>query len=231
MNCLTTRLTAAALALLLCGEGLARADFFSDWSYHWSVNPGPSISNGPTGTGIVTLAVTPDGPGSGLVPNSNMVTLPAASLTTNSSAGAGVPADNFNNVPYGLTLTLKDNPSGQTGSVTFNAVLNGSLTATSSQLTSTFTNPLMQNLNLNGHNFDITIDPTQVNLPAPTGTSPALLDTFVTVSDSSGPTGGPPVQSVPEPSTFVLAGLAIALSGLAIGWKSHRRQKAVWGVA
>ena len=218
-----------ALPLLLAG-GRARADYM-DWSYHWSISPGPVLASG---TGNVALALFRDGPGA--------ATIPAATVSTNSAATAAAP-DRYN-VGYALTLRLTDNPSHQSGDLTFHGTVAGTVTAASSQLTNTFSDPLTQKLALAGHLYSVTVTPTLLTLPAPNA-PPPQISAQVSVGGVQGPPPplapppptpppsppAPAVQNSPEPSALALGGLALGAAALAGWWRKARGGVAAPGTA
>jgi hypothetical protein len=204
------RMTSLALAVtavwLLLAAGRARADFVS-FSYHWSVAPSSVI---PGGTGSVSL--TPAADGSTTAQTGVTAVLDAATVTTSSSAGTT--PDSFN-APFSLGLDVKDTVSNATGHLTFSGTIAGTLTATSSSLTSTFDNPVTQTLHLGGWSYTVTIDPVVANLPAPNSQSAVLLDALTTVAADQPTTQ----HNSPEPS-----GLVLAASAASLWWLSRRRR-------
>jgi len=120
---------------------------------------------------------------------------------------------------YHLTLHLTDNPSQQSGELTWTGALNGSFSSIKSQLTNTFSEPLTQSVTLGSHLYSVTIHPTTMfartlrhgreGRPSP----PTSWWRVGGVQGNGGPVhgGGPTVASVPEPSTFVLAVFAFSL--------------------
>lgn len=213
MKLLSGRSLTWVAALLLLAPGAARADFYSNWSFSWSFNPvGMNLP------GFVPANSTAATGGAQFLPQSGTngdTTIPVATVQTNSSAGGTVPPDSFNNVAFtfGLTITDNANPSA-TGTLTFDGVLNGQLTGTTSNVTGAFSlDPSSPtSLSFGGHTYKVTVDPS-LALPAP-NQLPKLFNASVTIdaTSSGGGGGGPPVQSVPEPSAFALAVAAIALS-------------------
>lgn len=209
-----------AATLILGSASGARADFMN-WSYHWSITPGPVMASG---TGSVALALAQDGSGAS--------TIPAATVTTTSSATDAAP-DKYN-VGYNLTLHLTDNPSKQSGDLTFHGTVAGTVSATSAHLTNTFHDPTTEKVRLGGHLYSVTINPTLLTLATPGSVSPPQINALVSVINAPGtPTGHPhslrpmvqvpppsgggpgPVQSAPEPSSLVLGMLASGWLGLA----------------
>jgi hypothetical protein len=215
---------AARLLLLTAGllcAATARAEM-ANYSYHWSITPGAAV-NGPTTTGGANFALVADGTNSSTVGDLNPSVIPAAWVTTTSSAPASNP-DVFTNVPFSLKLHLTDTDLSRSGDLTFTGLLNGTLTFNTSQLTAVFPDPLTRQLTLGSHLYSVTIDPTIlvngqhiVNLPVPGGDAKTLIDALITVapaqSGSGGGTGGS--HGTPEPSSLVLAALGLGLAGAA----------------
>jgi len=206
----TVRLLFLLTALFLVGESRARAEMI-DFSYSWTALPSSVI---PGGTGSATFAVAPDGIASAELGSPTPVLVPGASITTTSSATN--PPDSFR-TSFSLKLRLTDSTSGQAGDLTFSGSLVGTLTATESQLVSTFTDPLTQSLTLGNHLYSVTIDPTLINLPNPGSSAPALIDARVSVANTT-------VAKTPEPSSLVLG--ATAVLGLAARRALARRRRA-----
>jgi hypothetical protein len=209
------RASAAALllTLLFLDTGQARADLI-DFSYSWTVQPAV-ITGPPTNSGFVMVSAAPDGNGSYDTTAATATAIPGATITTSSSATN--PPDTFN-TPFNVTLHLTDTTSGASKDLTFSGTVKGTLTATSASLTSTFSNPLTQTVNLGQNAYTVTIDPTLSNLPGPTSTTPALIDALVTAGHTGNP---PPVTQSPEPSTLALS--ATAILGLAAQMLRKRR--------
>jgi hypothetical protein len=227
MKLLSGRALACVAALLLLAPGATRADFYSNWSFSWNFNPVgtngiPGAIPATTGTGSALFA--------GQSGTNGDSTIPVATVQTNSSAGGTVPADSFHNAAFAFGVTITDNATNASGTLTFDGVLNGQLTGTSSNVVGTFSlDPSSpSSLSLSGRTYQVTVDPS-LALGAP-NQLPKLLNATVTVDPGTPPPpppgggggGGPPVQSVPEPSAFALAGVAVAALGLA-GLRHRRR--------
>ena len=198
-----------ALALLLLTNSSARADLLS-WGYNWTPSAS-QVSANAGGSGYISLTDTPSMAASGA---SNTV---VTNLHTFSTASATSP-DTFNNANVSFTLQLKDLASGATGSLTFSGAFTGTITADSSNVQLTFTSPTTESLSLGGNTYTVTMG--TYTPPGPPGASNAgSLNAFVSVAPAGG-TGT--ISSVPEPSTFVLAGLALPWVGLS-GWRRRRK--------
>jgi hypothetical protein len=198
--------------LLMLGGSRVRAEMV-DFSYAWSTTPGAVLTGG---TGNVSLALTPDGSSSVEVGSPTPTFIPAATVTTSSSATQ--PADVFN-APFGLTLHLTDTASGQAGDLTFNGTVSGELTGTTSTLNNTFSEPVTQTLTFGDLVYTVTIDPVTTSLPAPGEAAGVLFDAMVTAQRNGEPPPPPPpgggAVGAPEPSSLVLGGSALLLLGLA----------------
>jgi hypothetical protein len=212
---------------LLSGVGQARADLV-DFSYQWSISPSSVITgSNPTrstgseqSSGSVAFALAPDGTSMSSL-GSGLSAIPAATLTTTSSAPEQGP-DSFAS-PFSMTLHLTDAASGASGDLTFAGAINGTLTATTSQLTADFSSPLTQQLTLGDYRYSVTIGPASVHVPAPGASAPALLDALVEVN----PRGAvpPPLVEAPEPASLLLAAAALPAMTLACGRRFRGRRR------
>jgi hypothetical protein len=189
------------VALVLLGTGQARAEMI-DFSYSWTVQP--SIIAG--GTGLVTIAAAQDGTGSYDTTSATATSIPGANITT--SSAATTPPDTFPTTPFSLKLHLTDTTSGQAADLTFSGSVSGTLTSTSSQLTSTFNNPVSQKATLGNHVYAVTIDPILLNLPAPTRGS-VSINALVKVGTGDVKPPPPPTSHTPEPSALLLSATAV----------------------
>src|SRR5262249_5167228 len=104
-----------ALAALLVG-GSAQAD--PRWTYSWTPS-GSSINEDSPGPGGVSFTTELPKSATG---NSDIV---ATNLRIFSSAPATAPDSMVTGGQYSLALTIRDEASGQTGSITFNGKLTG----------------------------------------------------------------------------------------------------------
>jgi hypothetical protein len=132
-----------------------------------------------------------------------------ANLRAFSNAGPNSPAT-FTHQPFSVILFIKDQATGVGGAVTFTGYLDGTLSKNGADLAVTWTSPLTEHLHL-GHNiYDITIDPNKdVVLPGGPGQKGSLSAQV-------------DVHPNPEPSSFLLAALALP----ALGWAARRRRRA-----
>jgi hypothetical protein len=189
-------LLGVALSIVLASASSARADLIP-WMYNWSRSPAQINADAP-GTGHISLS---DEPSHFAVGNSNVV---ATNLRTYSTAAPDKP-DVFTHKSYNLILHLVDVQSSTPGTLTFTGEVNGTLSSLSSNLTNTFTGPTTQSIILGTNKYTVTL-PT-FSQPGPPG-SINVGSISVTVSPLT-------VESLPEPGTLALAGLGVALLGLA----------------
>jgi hypothetical protein len=198
MNPRFVRLLLMLTALVVLSTGQARAEMI-DFGYSWSVMPSSVIAGG---TGTVTLAAAPAGTTQATLSALTPALIPGATVTT-SSAATTTP-DQFN-TPFSMQLHLTDAASGDSTNLTFAGSLKGSLTATTSTLTSTFQNPVTQIVTVGQNVYTVTIDPALLNLPRPGSTTPAAIDARVSVVSA----GTGHVQTTPEPSSLLLGATAV----------------------
>jgi hypothetical protein len=189
---------AALVVLSACSQ--ARADFIG-WSYSWTRSPSVVSADG-NGTGKIFLTPT-----SGHAMGTSDIG--AVSITTASSATATNP-DTFTNKSYSLTVNLTDDASHATGSLTFAGSLNGTVSATSTNLTTTFGSPLVQSMVLGMNSYTVSL-----NLPPGPSSTLGGIGAHVVV----GPTQ---VKNTPEPTSLVLAGLGAPALALGVWWKRRR---------
>src|SRR5262249_27412455 len=110
---------------------------------------------------------------------------------------------NPNIAAYTLKLTITDNSTHDSGTLTFTGAVGGTLSATSSTLTNSFV-PSPNTLTLDGHVYTVSIPSGALAPP----TSPQQnIFANVTVKDAS---TGSPFTSTPEPSARLLCGMAFA---------------------
>jgi hypothetical protein len=201
-------LLAALLVLAPLSAPAARADMIN-FGYSWTVQPSSVFASG---TGSVTLAANPAGTGQATLNSATTAQIPGANVTTTSSANS--PASDSFNTPFNMALQLTDNATQQSGTLTFSGSISGGLTASSSSLNVTFTQPFTQSLTLGQDTWTVSIRPTMLGLPIP-GAPAAQISALVSVSN---------VAETPEPSTLLLGGIACAGLGL---FARRRRQQLV----
>jgi MYXO-CTERM domain-containing protein len=221
MKRLSMRLLTLVAALALLGATQARADKV-DYTYQMGLDLKPPVIGGaPDHTGTVSFAVAPNGnvetmPGTADTPFSQLTgtKVAAATLTTTSSA---VAEDNFASSPFTLRVGLTD-AAGLSGQATFSGTISGNLTGTMSTLVSTFSDPLSKSFVVGNLEYEVTVDPRLLNVPAPGAAHPAEIDAIIKVRDA------PLTVSTPEPSSLALG--AIALSVLGAATRRRRRSPA-----
>jgi hypothetical protein len=196
-----TILRLSVVALLLSFAPSARADQIS-WSYSFTESSTAIQSNGaitastsPSGE----IMITPlQGTLTGTLPTSATIT--AANLTALSSASVKSPAQ-FSDAEYTLIMKLTDLSSGLTVAVTFEGVLNGTVSASGTSLSNSFIGPTSFSYNLNHHIYDISIG----NFQAPG--APGSGDLGSIAVDVT-------VHHNPEPSSLILGALGLPAVGL-----------------
>jgi hypothetical protein len=212
---------AASLAAALLWASPAHASFV-DWSYNWGRSPIAVSANAP-GTGGISLT---DETGQDASGSSDVV---ATNLRTFSSATRAKP-DTFTNKTYTLTLSLKDDASGKSATLTFGGVFNGTLTAVNSNITNKFTGTTSQTVTLGGNSYSVVLGSYAPPGP-PSAINAGSITAHVFVNEPIGPSGGggsggggsgptgPPGGSLPEPSTLVLSCLGLSC----LGMRSYRK--------
>jgi hypothetical protein len=198
-----------ALALLLFAGGNARADLI-DWSYNWSRSPLAVPADVP-GTGGITLTDESSHNAKG---SSDIV---ATNIRTFSSATSAAP-DHFTNKAYSLFLSLTDTDSGKSANLTFSGVFNGTVSATSANITSTFTGQTTQMVKLGNNTYTVTLGPYAPPGP-PTATNAGTISAHVDVNGGS--IGN---NHNPEPSALILAGVGASFVGF-VSWRKRQRVK------
>jgi hypothetical protein len=199
---------AAALVVILTMATTARADWIA-WTYSWSNSPQTIQADNPSSGGSIALTNEPT---LSAVGNTDIV---ATNIRTYSTAPGSAP-DTFTNKAYALTLNLTDSASGQSGAAVFTGVFNGTLTATSANITNTFTSPTTAYLDLGDNQYTVTL--TAYTPPGPTGSVNAGAigaHAVVTVAHI--------VEATPEPTALLLAGIGIPLALLRFKRRSSRQ--------
>lgn len=205
-------LFAVSLALVLVAGANARAGFVS-WSYNWSRVPADVISADAFGTSRLSLSDEPLGHASN---NSDIV---ATNIRTFSNAPRANP-NNFLDAAYSLTLRLTDTKSGETGTLSFTGVFSGTLSASSADISTTFTSATTQSLLLGNNEYLVTLN--SYSPPGPPGINNAgSIGASVEVIAGNPDPG--PITDVPEPSTVMLSGLGLSVLG-ALSWRKLARR-------
>jgi hypothetical protein len=189
----------AAIVVTALSTCTANADFI-EWRYNWKASPNVVSANDPEDGHIRIDAGGPhqiDG-------RSDIV---AATLKAFSD-GVGKDLGYFTNKAYSLTVRIWDQASHVWGEATFSGVLNGYLSAQSSNIHNTWTSSQTQTLHLGHHLYTVHIGPF-VAPGAPGTNSLGSIGADVKVTNN------------PEPSSFVLAGLGLPMVGLLV-WKRRR---------
>ncbi len=185
----------AALLLLLTTSSV-RADLIP-WMYSWSSSPAVVHADAP-GTSYVTLT---DEPLKVAIGDSDIV---ATNLRTYSTAPANSP-DHFTHASYSISLYLYD-PSIQKGAtMVFTGYLDGTLSASNSNLKNTFTGPTSQTVVLGNHIF--TANALSYSPPGiPGSINSGSISGHITIH----------IESVmtPEPATLTLSSLGAILLGV-----------------
>jgi hypothetical protein len=206
MKRLSARLVATLVASLVVAASHVRADYLN-WSYTSDPNV-PGVAAGGAGSLSSAVALTDftNKPGGTSIPVIAYVT---------ASSSASLATFNPKSSTYTLALTITDNATHDSGTLTFTGSVGGTLSATSSTLTNSFSNPTPPALTLDGHVYNVTIP--AAALAPPTSPQQNIFAT-VHVSDVTG-NGGGGVPGVPEPAGLVLGGLGISLLGMGRWWK------------
>ncbi len=209
----------ALVAVTAFGVSQARADFVS-WTYNFGRSPLAVAADG-AGTGGLALTDESTHQADG---TSDIV---ATNIRAFSSAPRNLP-DTFTSKPYTLSLFLKDNASGQSTTLTFGGVFNGTISATSANVTTTFLAPLVKSVKLGDHTYSVNLG--SYSPPGPPAASNAgSISAHVGVDQFTPPpptgTGGGGTGQAPEPSTLLLSCLGLSGMGLA-GWRKWRQRLA-----
>jgi hypothetical protein len=195
-----TTLRLLALALFAMAAPVARADQIS-WSYGFA----QSTDNVPAVANSARITFSPlSGTLTGTLPTAATIT--AVNLQAFSTASAANPAK-FSDAEYTLIMRFTDLSSGLTAALTFEGVLNGTVSASGTSLHNTFVGQTQYSFNLDHHIYDISIG----DFKAPGAPGSGDLGS-ITVDVS--------IHHNPEPSALVLG--ALGLPGLA--WLRRRKR-------
>src|SRR5262249_38320752 len=108
-------------------------------------------------------------------------------------------------------LTILDDASGKSGTMTFSGTFSGTLSNKSAIIMNNFTGPQTQSVQLGNHLYTVQIGPVAPPGP-PTANIAGSISALANVS----------AKHVPEPSTLVLSGLCLSLFGAGWWWKRAR---------
>jgi hypothetical protein len=199
MKATSATFAAIALAALLTSSNCARADLIH-WSYNWSRFPGNILPDNPASGGKITLT---DESLKTAIGDSDIV---ATNIRTFSTSPDDKP-DTYTNKSYTLSLFLLDQASNIGGTVNFNGIINGTVSANSSNLTNVFTSSTTQTIILGGDKYIATLGQfTPPGPPSASNSGSVSAHVAVTVEILS---------RVPEPATVTLASVGMALLLLA----------------
>jgi hypothetical protein len=188
-----------------------------NWSYT-STSSVPGLAVGalsPSGGASVSLA--------GFNNGSAATSIPILAYITSTSLTNPIAFDP-STAKYTLGITVTDNATHDSGTLTFNGSVGGALSATTSTLSNSFA-PSSSSLTLDGHLYTVTIP--SVALAPPTSPQQTI---FATVRVSDGTGGGTPptpTTNTPEPGGIALACMGITVHGsqaLLRRLRSERRQ-------
>ena len=177
--------TTLTTLLVVAGYGVsqARADFVP-WTYNFGRSPvvvpsTNSLGINNTGTGGLSLTDEQTHHADG---SSDIV---ATNIRAFSSAPRTRP-DRFTNAPYTLSLFLQDDASKQSTTLAFHGVFNGFISATSANVTTTFTAPLTETVKLGDNTFTV---PAGTKLTDPQMESLKSGNLYVNVHSAANPNG------------------------------------------
>jgi len=207
MKRFSSRLLTTLIASLLAVAGQARADFLN-WTYSTITDP-PVVTSGatlPTGGGAVQLT--------GYSHRAGALSVPVIAYDTVASTSIGFDSH------YTMTMTITDNSTHHSGTLTFAGSIQGNLTPDTSTLVNTFNSP--QSVTLDGHVYTVSI--AGVNLAAPPSPQQDIVAT-IQVGTAAGHDGdgSKDVRGVPEPDSLVLSGLSLSSVGVRYCWNRMRR--------
>ena len=134
----------------------------------------------------------------------------STNLQTTSTAPDDKP-DTFKNKPYVLSLTIFDNASGQSATIPFSGVFNGTVSADSAVITTTFDPPTTQYVILGKKIYTVSL--LYFTPPSP----PSATSSDSQCADNTciaGSIGAYVTVEMPEPRSLFLAGLGAMLIGL-----------------
>jgi hypothetical protein len=202
-----------ALAFLLLSSVSVRADLIQ-WGYNWEPGTTKIAADGGS-SGYLALT---DEASKAAAGNSNTVVTNLHAFSTASS----IKPDTFTQAAYSFTLQLEDLATKTTGSLTFSGFFSGAMAANSANIKNTVTSPTTQQITLGGTAFTVALG--TYTPPGPPGaTNAGSLNAVVSVAAAP---GNGHTSSTPEPSTLVLASLALPFAGMA-GWRKRKNRTLV----
>lgn len=194
------------LSWLLLPSASARGDFIR-WKYNWSRSPDKVYSD-TSNTSYISLTDEQLRTAAG---SSDIV---ATNLKVTSDADPENPAT-FTNKAYTLTLFLLDIDSNKSGKLDFTGLLNGTVSAMSSNLENAFTGQTIQTLVLGDNLYTVTIGPyTPPGPPGSNNSGAIAAHANVRVTQ---------IHKTPEPSTILLVLSGVPLMGYR-AWRRKRRE-------
>lgn len=205
----TLLMNTLALALVLLGSTDARANLIS-WGYDWTASPNQVSATGGSIDNKITLSNETFHVAVG---NSSVV---ASNLKAFSTANPLTP-DTFlaTDGNYTLKITLTDIDSGMTGFLLFTGQLQGTFSEFNAIVSNTFFFPTTQAIGLGTNFYTVSLNAyTPPGLPAQGNLG--SIGAFVQVESLKD-------GRVPEPSSFLLAGLGVGFLGLG-AWRRSRRR-------
>lgn len=225
MKRLSTLSTTALLVFLAAAVSPVRADYLN-WTYTANSSvPGLSVgSTSPSGGATITLTDFNK-------PQPGGASIPVQAYVTSTSNTAPV---SFSNSAFSLALTITDGAKNDSGTLSFNGSVSGSLSATTSSLIASFTPVSSNTLTLDGHTYTVTIP--SATLASPTSPQQDIM-AIVSVANASGggsPGGGNPGggstgggtpgqgSGTPEPASLLLGSLGISCLGARYWWRRRR---------
>jgi hypothetical protein len=212
MSSRSVRMPAAVVVLWLSAVAVSRAGY-QDWSYTWERNPYAVPSNAGAQSGVVSLKLPslPPGGGPGASPIAPMVIVTGTTAMGTTQS----PADLFKNAAYTVTFTVTDNQTHAMHPFVFDGLLNGSMTTSLVNLTSSFSGGDQQSFTISGRLYTVTL-----GFSAPEAASSAFSGD-ITASCQIG--ASPSAVGTPEPASLVLIGLAMPALGAA-AWLRRKRK-------
>jgi hypothetical protein len=200
----------AVALLLLASSGMARAGVL--WTADFSTDKPSIVSQ----SGDNQLIINPEPLANG---NGN-ATVSAFQLNVKSPF-IGT-SDSFTAQNYSLNMTLTDSASQLSKLLQFSGNVTGTITPNSAQITNAFNaGQTSYAFDLGTNHYDVTIGPFT---PQSGNGHAGLIDATISAAPIDAPgQGNPPPVSMPEPSTLVMAGTAVACLCRVV-WKKHRSQ-------